>query len=194
MKRSWTCLLFSGALLALQPAAALAQTSAQAPRPEAAPVRPAPDGAHDFDFEFGSWKAHISRRLRPLTGSNEWVEYEGTSVVHPLWDGRANVGELKVGGPAGSITGMSLRLYDPEARQWKISWANSSDGALGPPMVGGFENGRGEFYNQETLGGRAIFVRFIFSGITAKSFSIEQAFSADGGKSWETNWISRFTR
>jgi len=165
-------------------------------RPPAAPAPALPDGAHDFDFEFGNWKAHIARRLKPLTGSTEWVEYDGTSVVRPWWDGRANIGELKVSGPAGKIEGMSVRLYDPASRQWRIHWANAADGALGEPMVGGFANGRGLFYNQEMLGSRAILVRFIFSGISAgtRTFRIEQAFSADGGKSWETNWISDFTK
>lgn len=152
------------------------------------------DGQHDFDFEFGEWKAKLRRRLRPLTGSNIWVEYQGTSVVRRVWDGKANLGELDVSGTAGRIVGLSLRLYDPEARQWRISWANSADGQLGPPMIGDFQNGRGEFYNQELFNGRAIFVRFIFSDIRPDSFRLEQAFSDDGGKTWEPNWISEFTR
>ena len=152
------------------------------------------DGQRDFDFEFGEWTIHLSRRLRPLTGSTTWVEYDGSSVVRKVWNGRANLGELDVEGPAGRIVGLSLRLYDPASRQWKISWANSADGTLGPPMIGGFENGRGEFYNQEMLNGRATFVRFVFSDITANSFELEQAFSDDGGKSWEANWIARFAR
>lgn len=164
------------------------------PRPPANPAPALRDGSRDFDFEFGSWTAHIARRLKPLTGSAEWVEYDGTSVVRPWWGGRANIGELNVSGPADKIEGMSVRLYDPASRQWKISWANASDGALGAPMIGGFSGGLGYFYNQETLGDRAILVRFIFSRFTPKSFRIEQAFSADGGKSWETNWISDFTK
>jgi len=152
------------------------------------------DGQHDFDFEFGAWKAHISRRLKPLTGSTTWVEYNGTSVVRRVWNGRANLGELEVSGPAGRIEGLSLRTYNSQSRQWNISWSNSADGTVGPPMIGEFKNGRGEFFNQESLDGRAIFVRFIFSDITANSFQIEQAFSDDGGKTWEANWIAKFSR
>jgi len=152
------------------------------------------DGQHDFDFEFGAWKAHISRRLKPLTGSTTWVEYDGTSTVRKVWNGRANLGELEVAGPAGRIEGMSLRTYNPQSRQWHISWANSADGTVGVPMIGEFKGGRGEFFNQESFNGRAIFVRFIFSDITANSFEIEQAFSDDGGKSWEANWIAKFSR
>ena len=152
------------------------------------------DGQHDFDFEFGAWTARISRLERPLTGSTSWVDYEGSSVVRKVWDGRANLGELDVQGPAGRIVGLSLRLFNPQSGQWYISWSNANDGALGPPMVGGFKDGRGEFYNQEFLNGRAIYVRFIFSEITRDSFKFEQAFSDDGGKSWEPNWVASFER
>lgn len=153
-----------------------------------------PEGSHDFDFEFGAWTAKISRRLRPLTGSTEWAEYEGTSVVRKVWDGKANLGELEVDGKSGHLEGLSLRLYNPETRLWYISWSNSRDGQLGPPMIGGFQKGRGEFYNQESLDGKPIFVRFIFSEISTSYFKLEQAFSGDGGKSWETNWVASFTR
>lgn len=152
------------------------------------------DGQHDFDFEFGDWKIQLKRRSKPLTGSTNWVEYEGTSIVRRVWNGGANLGELDVKGPAGQIQGMSLRTYNPQSRQWHISWCNRADGTVGPPMIGGFKNGRGEFYNQESYNGRAIFVRFIFSDITENSFRFEQAFSDDGGKTWEPNWIASFSR
>jgi hypothetical protein len=152
------------------------------------------DGQQDFDFEFGEWKCRISRLQHPLTGSTTWLQYEGTSIVRKVWNGRGNMGELEVDGPAGHIEGLSLRLYNPQSHQWYISWANSNDGALGPPMIGEFTNGRGEFYDQEPYNGRAIYVRFIFSDITPTAFRLEQAFSADGGKSWEPNWIATFTR
>jgi hypothetical protein len=177
-------LLACGLAVGLQPLAASAQ-----------PAPPAPaDGRHAFDFEFGTWRMHLSRRLKPLTGSNSWVEYEGVSVVRKVWGGKANLGEIDLKGPAGHIEGLSLRLYNPATGQWSVSFSNSADGTLGPPMMGGFKDGRGEFYNQELLGGRAILVRFIFSDITGNAFRIEQAFSDDGGKTWETNWKSTFTR
>jgi hypothetical protein len=152
------------------------------------------DGQHDFDFEFGSWRTQLKRLLHPLSGSNEWETLEGTSVVRRVWDGRGNLGELEVGNAARHIEGLSLRVYNPQSRQWSIYWASSRDGAVGPPMIGGFKDGRGEFFDQETFEGKAIFVRFIFSDITATSFRLEQAFSNDGGKTWEPNWIATFTR
>ena len=97
-------------------------------------------------------------------------------------------------GSAGQVEGLSLRTYNPQTQQWNISWCNRADGTVGPAMIGGFKNGRGEFYNQELFNGRAIFVRFIFSDITANTFRFEQAFSADGGKTWEANWIATFSR
>lgn len=159
-----------------------------------APASAQADGSRDFDFEFGAWTAHISRLASPLTGSQTWHEYEGTSVVRRVWDGRANLGELDVAGPAGRIQGLSLRLYDPESGQWRITWANSRDGQLGPPMIGGFSDGIGAFYNQEIFDGRAVYVRFVFSEVTPTTFRFEQAFSTDGGTTWEPNWVARFER
>src|SRR5262249_5847350 len=121
----------------------------------------AKDGQHDFDFEIGTWKTHLRRLQHPLSGSSTWVEYEGTSVVSKIWEGRANLVELEVDGPDGHIEGLSLRLYDPAARQWSLNFSNSRSGTLTPPTIGEFKSGRGEFYGQDTLEGRAIFVRFI---------------------------------
>lgn len=152
------------------------------------------DGQHDFDFEFGAWKTHLKRRLHPLTGTNEWVEYDGTTVVSKVWDGRANLVELEVSGPAGHIEGASWRLYNPAARQWSLNFSNSAVGTLVSPTIGEFRNGRGEFYAQDTLNGRSILVRFVISDVTADSCHFEQAFSDDGGKTWEVNWIADDTR
>jgi hypothetical protein len=163
------------------------QSNSRAPAPQR-------DGQHDFDFEIGTWKTHLRRLVHPLSGSTEWVEYDGTSVVTKVLDGHANLVELKVAGPAGRIEGLSLRLYNPQAHQWALNFANISDGQLTPAAVGEFKNGRGEFYNQDTLNGRSILVRFVISDITEKSCRFEQAFSADGGKTWEVNWIAVDTR
>jgi hypothetical protein len=148
------------------------------------------DGQHDFDFEIGTWTTHLWRRLRPLSGSTTWAEYEGTTVVRKVMDGRANVVELVAEGSAGRFEGLSLRLYDPHAQQWSLNFANIASGTLTRPAKGGFRNGRGEFYNEDELDGRAILVRFVISDITADSARFEQAYSADGGRTWEVNWIA----
>ena len=152
------------------------------------------DGQRDFDFEIGTWKTHLQRLLNPLSGSTTWVEYEGTTVVRKVWNGRANLVELAVSGPAGKFEGLSLRLYNPQSRQWSLNFASVNGGVMTPPTIGEFKNGRGEFFNQETLNGRAILVRFVISDITANSCRFEQAFSDDGGKTWEVNWIATDTR
>lgn len=163
--------------------------------PESAPASAGVrDGQHDFDFEIGTWRTHISRLLHPLSGSSSWAEYDGTSVVRKVWGGRANLLELEVHGAAGEIEALSLRLYNPAARQWSLNFSNSRLGTLGQPTIGEFRNGRGEFYDQETFGDRAVLVRFIISDITPTSAHFEQAFSGDGGKSWEVNWIASDTR
>jgi hypothetical protein len=152
------------------------------------------DGQHDFDFEIGTWKTHLSRRQHPLTGSKTWNEYEGTTVVSRVANGRANLVELVADGPAGHFEGVSLRLYNPESRQWSLNFSNIRAGTMSQPMIGEFKNGRGEFYDQETLDGRAILVRFVISDITPDSCRFEQAFSNDGGRTWKVNWIATDTR
>jgi hypothetical protein len=152
------------------------------------------DGQHDFDFEIGTWSTHLKRLLHPLTGSTTWVEYKGISTVRKVWNGRANLVELEVDGPAGHIEGLSLRLYNPQARQWSLNYSNSTGGTMSASMFGEFKNGRGEFFGQDTLNGRAIFVKFIISNLTPDSWRFEQSFSEDGGKTWEVNWIAIDTR
>ena len=152
------------------------------------------DGSHDFDFEIGSWKTHLRRLKHPLSGSSEWVQYEGTSNVRGVLNGRANIVELAVAGSAGRIEGAALRLYEPANRRWTLNFFNVADGQLTPPMIGEFHDGRGLFYGDDTFGGRPIKVRFEIVRITADSYRFEQAFSADGGKTWELNWIAIDTR
>jgi hypothetical protein len=189
-----TYLLLCSLVVALQPFQGLAQHNSDASRTNPQQTLKERDGQHDFDFEIGTWKTHLKRLLRPLTGSNTWVEYEGTTVVRKVWNGRANLVELNVNGSAGHIEGLSLRLYNPQSHQWSLNFANSNDGTLSQPTIGEFKNGRGEFFDQETLNGRAIFVRFVISDITPNSCRFEQAFSDDGGKTWEVNWIAVDTR
>ncbi|HTV60480.1 MAG TPA: hypothetical protein VMJ93_16525 [Verrucomicrobiae bacterium] len=152
------------------------------------------DGQHDFDFNLGTWNTHIRRLLHPLSGSNAWVEMNGTVSVRKVWNGRAQLEEIEAGGPAGHFEGLTLFLYNPESRQWSLNFANSNDGVLETPSIGEFKNGRGEFYDQETYQGRAILVRVVWSDITPKSHRFEQSFSDDGGKTWEPNFVANLTR
>ncbi len=182
------CLWALGLGLLLGPRTGFAnETGADAAASHPATVH---DGQHDFDFEIGTWKTRLRRLLHPLTGSTTWVEYQGTSTVRKVWNGRANLLELEVEGRGGHVEALSLRLYNPEARQWSLNFSNSAGGTMTTPSVGEFKNGRGEFIDQEAFGARMILVRFVISGITPTSCHFEQSFSDDGGKSWEVNWIA----
>ena len=152
------------------------------------------DGRADFDFLMGRWNVQHRRLRERLKGSTSWEEFEGTSIARPLLGGLGNIDENIMERASGRAEGTSFRLFSPLSRQWSIYWADSVSLVLQPPMVGGFAEGRGEFYDQELFEGRAIFSRFIWSAITATSCRWEQAFSADGGRSWETNWMMEFTR
>lgn len=175
-------------------ALALLAPRASAQSPQAASRVPPGDGQRDFDWEIGTWKTELRRLAKPLSGSQEWVEYSGTSVVRKVLDGRANLVELRVAGAAGTIEGVSLRLYNPQARQWSLNYASVRNGALTRPVHGAFHKGRGEFHGQDDLDGKAILVRFVITQITADSARFEQAYSDDGGRSWEINWIATDTR
>src|SRR5262250_823386 len=156
------------------------------------------DGQHDFDFLIGSWKIHLKRRIRPLSGSNEWVEFDGTVVCRTIWNGLTEVEEFNVDSPEKKIfiQGLAVRLYNPKTHEWSIYWANRKNGVFdAAPQIGHFSNGHGEFYGQDTTeDGRPVYVRFAWSNITSSAPPFEQAFSADGGRTWEVNWITEQTR
>jgi hypothetical protein len=151
-------------------------------------------GGHDFDFSIGAFKTHIRRLTHPLTGSHTWTEWNGTVVTRRIWDGDGDLEELEAGGPGGHFQGLTLRLYDAKAHKWALYWVNVDDGSVGTRMLGDFAQGRGVFYDKETINGRAVEVRNIYSGATADTYHFEQAFSSDGGKTWETNFIANLTR
>jgi hypothetical protein len=174
-------------LLQTSPAAACAAKAQNAPTER--------DAQHDFDFNLGTWKTHIRRLQHPLTGSATWTEMNGTVVVRKIWDGRAQLEEVEADGPNGHFEDLALFLYNPQSHQWNFTFANSKVGVLSQPSsVGEFKNGRGEFYDQEAFNGRTILVRIIWGDITPDSHRFEQAFSDDGGKTWETNMTADLTR
>ena len=155
------------------------------------------DGSHDFDFLIGDWKAHVRRLPDRLNGSNVWVEYDGISNHKKLLDSNANFEEFDVRNSEKNlrIKAQTLRLYNPETHQWSIYLVDLDNGTLSlPPQIGQFDGNRGEFYAQDTYKGRAILVRYVWLNISPKSARMEQSFSADGGKTWEVNWICELTR
>jgi hypothetical protein len=151
------------------------------------------DGAHDFAWEIGAWDTHVRVRA-PLSADAAWTEFRGASIVHAFSDGRSNLVELDVANGERQIEGVSLRLYNPQTRQWSLNFASMRDGLLTAPVYGSFENGRGVFHGQDTVDGRVVLVRFVISDITTTSAHFVQSYSADGGQTWIDNWIATDTR
>ncbi len=151
-------------------------------------------GERDFDLDLGNWKTHSTRLLHPLTGSNTWVEMDGTTCVKKVWGGRANLAEYDATGTGGHVVLLSLRWFNPVMHEWNLDFATPQVGTLGVPGVGTFKNGHADFYDYEIIAGRSVLVRFSFWKITDETARSEQAFSDNGGQSWEVNWINNYTR
>jgi hypothetical protein len=133
--------------------------------------------------------------LRPRRVSRGGVEFDGTGVCYKLWDGRSQLDTIEVDSPdAGHIEGLTLRLYNPQSHQWRLYWANSKISVLDPPQIGEFKNGRGEFFAQDTINGKVVLIRYAWTNMTTGTPHFEQSFSADGGKTWEVNFIADQTR
>jgi hypothetical protein len=148
--------------------------------------------ARGFDFEVGSWRVHHRSKRQ----SGDWIEFDGDCVNRPLIGGQANVEEHAFHRPAGLSHGIALRAYDPAKDLWAIWWVDSRDPhlPLDPPVVGGFVNGVGTFFSDSEMDGRMTRTRYIWSDVTPTSARWEQAFSADGGGTWDTNWVMTFER
>jgi hypothetical protein len=164
---------------------------------DTATIDPTHDGAHDFDFLIGDWKAHVRRLPDRLVGSHNWVEYDGISNHKKLLDSNANFEQFEVWSPDRKlhIKGQTLRLYNPASHQWSIYLVDLDKGTLDiPPVIGQFTGKKGEFYDQEFWNGRAIIVRYMWLDQGPHAAHMEQSFSPDGGKSWEVNWICDLSR
>jgi len=149
--------------------------------------------ARDFDFFMGRWRVHNRRLRKRLAGSDEWDEFEAMVVARPLLDGVGNEDEFRTDYDGGFI-GMSFRFFDPEKKRWSIYWADTRRcGELDPPVFGSISGDTGVF-GEDTFEGRPILVRFTWSGVTTERPRWEQAFTEDGGETWETNWVMDFSR
>jgi hypothetical protein len=185
------------ATLATGAGVALAAQSRAAQTADTSAVDPHRDGAHDFDFLIGDWKAHVRRLPDRLVGSTDWIEYDGISNHRKILDSNANFEEFDVRNPEKNlrVKAQTLRLYNPDTHQWSIYLVDVDKGTLGlPATVGQFTDGKGEFFDQEDYKGRAILVRFAWFNLSPNAARMEQSFSPDGGKTWEVNWICECTR
>jgi hypothetical protein len=181
-------------LATCKPFNSLAQQTPGATTKDTASNATAHDGQHDFDFNFGVWRTHIRRLQKPLSGSGTWTTMEGTVTVLKIWDGQGQVEDIEADGQNGHWSGLTVFLYNPQSHQWSQTFAGKSDGTLQPPIIGEFKNGRGELFGQDSFNGRSILVRGVWSGIAANAHKFEQSFSADGGKTWEVNFIGTLER
>ncbi len=193
MHRLLRAAALAAAVLTVQPA--FAQTPASPPAPPADSAAD-PDGWGAFDFLIGDWKARLRKLEKPLSGSNVWLEYEGTSKTRKLANGRANFEDFDVVTKDGKrIDGQTLRLYNPDSGEWTIYLINAAKGQLMlPPTIGKFKDGRGELYDYEVFNGRAIFVRYVWTHEGTTKARFVQSFSIDGGRTWEDNWICELVR
>jgi len=153
-------------------------------------------GPHDFDFLVGHWQVHHRRLKERLADSHEWIEFEGTSTTQKVMGGQALTDDNVLDLPAGAYRAVGLRAFDAQTGSWSIWWLDGRmpQGPLDPPVRGRFRDGTGTFFADDTFNGRPIRVRFQWSRITATSCRWEQAFSPDGGATWETNWEMEFRR
>ena len=189
LRATLTGCLVALVLSATGPAAASQDNPKPAPPPNLS-------GLHAFDFLVGEWRVHHWRLKERLMDNHEWVEFDGTCANFQLMNGYSNVDDNVLSMPSGEYRGVGLRAYDPVSAQWAIWWLDSRNpfGDLDPPVKGSFANGVGTFYADDTLRGKKVRVRFTWSDITPTSARWEQAFSPDGGKTWEVNWKMEFKR
>jgi Protein of unknown function (DUF1579) len=173
----------------------LTRENAAKPTSVAPPISESPaKGQHEFDFDFGTWKTRSTRMLHPLSGSNTWIDLDGETVVSRVWNGRANLAEYKAVGPSGTIQLLALRWFNPATGEWNLDFATPNVGTLGIPGVGKFRDNRADFYDYESINGQSVLVRFSIWSISSDRARSEQAFSTDGGKTWEVNWINKYSR
>lgn len=148
---------------------------------------------NNFDFFVGTWDSTQRRLREPLTGSDDWYEFAGQTKSWSVFDGAGNIDEVWF--PSLSFGGVTLRLYDAERDEWSLYWANSTTGLAMPPNVGRFDDtGVGTFLCDEVYKGTPIICRYRWFEITDTSARWDQAFSTDGGSTWETNWVADFRR
>jgi hypothetical protein len=153
------------------------------------------DAVHDFDFITGNWRVHHRRLRERLADNHEWVEFEGTMTSQKVLGGFGNIDDNALHLPEGAYRALALRAYDPDKNRWSIWWFDGrAPSKIDPPVVGRFENGVGTFYGDDAIKGEPLRVRFFWTEVTSRTPHWEQAFSIDGGKTWETNWTMDFTK
>jgi hypothetical protein len=162
---------------------------------EATPLPILPGAKPDWDFLAGSWSVKHRRLRQRFVRNDTWEEFGGTLTNWRLLGGNGNIGDNVMEFPSGTVRGVGLRAFDSKTNQWSSWWLDSRDpSVIGAPLRGSFANGVGTFSGDDAYEGRPIKTRVVWSHITPRSARWEQSSSADGGKTWETNWTSEFQR
>lgn len=157
------------------------------------PLQPDSTAPSDFDFIIGNWKV-LHRRLNArFAGCKDWTEFEGHSSTCKILGGFGNLEDNILYFPDGTFRAAAMRSYDKDSATWSIWWLDGRNPTmLDTPVRGGFKNGVGTFFAEDFLDGVPIRVRFIWQAKENRHPRWEQAFSRDGGASWETNWEMEF--
>lgn len=171
---------------------AASATLAQAPQLASAVSAPAVEASHAFDFFFGNWRVHNRRLVTLFANSSQWRAFDGIQICAPLLGGRANYDELR--DLDNKPLGMSIHLFDVATQTWSSRWVSVADGRMTAPLTGRFFDGKGVFEGDDEHEGKPIRVRYTWSRMTTPTPRWEQSFSADGGKTWETNWVMDYAR
>jgi hypothetical protein len=153
-----------------------------------------PEGAADFDFLHGEWLVRHRKLVRRLTGCDEWQTFSGAIRAATILAGLGNIDENVIDAPSGRYEALTVRTFDPETSLWTIHWIDGRDPKPDAPVTGSFVDGVGTFLGTDVLDGRPIEIRFVWSDVTATTARWEQAFSSDGGATWEVNWRMDFRR
>ncbi len=148
----------------------------------------------DFDFIHGSWRVRHRKLRDRLAGCTDWAEFGGTMHADPILGGLGNFDRNVIDQPEGRYEACTLRLFHPDTGQWSLHWVDGRDPKIDPPLYGAFEGGVGTFFGEDSVRGRPIRLRFVWERPTLATARWNQAFSADGGVTWETNWIMEFSR
>lgn len=151
--------------------------------------------AQDFAWLEGRWAVRHRRLKTRLANDTRWDEFGGTCACWLTMGGFGTCDDNVIEFPDGTYRAMSIRAFNPKTRQWAIWWLDERHADhIEPPVYGRFSDGVGRFEGDDVFNGQRIRVYFEWSEITATSARWEQAFSTDGGETWEVNWVMQFTR
>ena len=125
-------------------------------------AEPPRDGSHDFDFARGEWHTHVTRVLDPFAGGTHTVTIDGTKTARPVWGGRPGSRRSRPTGRMGTGKGRVSSFTMPRPVSGASNILTVHKGDFQAPSIGGFKDGRGEFFATETYQDRTVLVRGVW--------------------------------